>query len=102
MNGTREVVIASAVRTPVGTFGGSLAEVSAIELGRHAVVEAMRRAGIKPEQVDDVLIGNVLQAGLGQNTARQVLLKAGIPKEVPATTINMVCGSGLKSVAMAA
>ncbi len=102
MSAAREVVIASAVRTPVGTFAGSLAEVSAIDLGACAVTEALKRAGVKPEQIDDVLLGNVLQAGLGQNTARLVLLKAGIPKEVPATTINMVCGSGLKSVAMAA
>jgi acetyl-CoA C-acetyltransferase len=102
MNETREAVIVSAVRTPVGTFGGSLAEVSAIDLGCYAVVEALKRANVSPDQVEDVLMGNVLQAGLGQNTARQILLKAGIPKEVPATTINMVCGSGLKSVAMAA
>jgi acetyl-CoA C-acetyltransferase len=96
------VVIVSAVRTPVGTFGGSLAEVSAIDLGSTVVVEALKRAGVRPEQVDDVLMGNVLQAGLGQNAARLVALKAGLPKEVPATTVNMVCGSGLKSVAMAA
>lgn len=102
MNDAHDVVIASAVRTPVGTFSGSLAEVSAIELGSIVVVEALKRAGVKPEQVDDVLIGNVLQAGLGQNAARLIALKAGIPKEVPATTVNMVCGSGLKSVAMAA
>ncbi len=102
MSVSQDIVIAGAVRTPVGTFGGSLAEVSAVDLGCIAVVEAMKRASISPEQVDDVLMGNVLQAGLGQNTARQVLLKAGIPKEVPATTINMVCGSGLKSIAMAA
>ena len=98
----QDVVIASAVRTPVGTYGGSLAEVSAVDLGATVVAEALKRAGVKPDQVDDVLMGNVLQAGLGQNVARLVLLKAGIPKEVPATTINMVCGSGLKSVAMAA
>jgi acetyl-CoA C-acetyltransferase len=102
MNNSHAVVIASAVRTPVGTFGGSLAEVSAIDLGSMVVVEALKRAGVTPAQVDDVLIGNVLQAGLGQNAARLIALKAGIPKEVPATTINMVCGSGLKTVAMAA
>jgi acetyl-CoA C-acetyltransferase len=102
MDGAREVVIASAVRTPVGTFGGGLSEVSAIDLGAHVILEALKRAEVKPERVDEVLMGNVLQAGLGQNTARQALLKAGIPKEVSATTINMVCGSGLKSVAMAA
>jgi acetyl-CoA C-acetyltransferase len=102
MSEKQDAVIVSAVRTPVGTYGGSLAEVSAVDLGATVVAEALKRAGVKPEQVDDVLMGNVLQAGLGQNTARLILLKAGIPKEVPATTINMVCGSGLKSVAMAA
>jgi acetyl-CoA C-acetyltransferase len=102
MSDSRDVVIASAVRTPVGTFGGSLAEVSAVDLGAAAVVEALKRAGVAPEQVDDVLMGNVLQAGLGQNVARLISLKAGVPKEVPATTVNMVCGSGLRSVAMAA
>jgi acetyl-CoA C-acetyltransferase len=102
MSEMREAVIVSAVRTPVGTYGGSLAEVPAVDLGCYAVVAALQRAGLRPEQVEDVLIGNVLQAGLGQNTARLILLKAGIPKEVPATTINMVCGSGLKSVALAA
>jgi acetyl-CoA C-acetyltransferase len=97
----QEPVIVSAVRTPVGTFGGQFRDVSATELGRHAVKAAIERAGITAEQVDEVLLGCVLQAGLGQNPARQVALGAGIPKEAPATTINMLCGSGLKSVALA-
>ncbi len=98
----KEVVIVSAARTAVGTFGGALRDISAIELGKLAVQEAIKRAKIKPEQVEEVILGNVLQAGLGQNPARQVLIRAGIPKEVPATTINKVCASGLKSVMMAA
>jgi acetyl-CoA C-acetyltransferase len=98
----REVVIVSAARTAVGTFGGALRDIPAIELGRIAVEEALRRARTKPESVEEVILGNVLQAGQGQNPARQVLIRAGIPKEVPATTINKVCASGLKSVMMAA
>jgi len=98
----RDVVIASAVRTAVGTFGGALRDIPAIELGKIAVQEAINRAGIKPEQVEEVILGNVLTAGQGQNPARQVLIRSGIPKEVPATTINKVCASGLKSVMMAA
>src|ERR1051325_10579856 len=100
MSEPSDIVIWRAVPTPIGTFGGSLAAVSVIDMGSVVVNEALRRADVRPEQVDDVLIGNVLQAGLGQNPARQISLKAGIPKEVPATTINMVCGSGLRSVAM--
>jgi acetyl-CoA C-acetyltransferase len=96
-----EAVIVSAVRTPVGAFGGQFKDVPATVLGREAVKAAIERAGITPEQVDEVLLGCVLQAGLGQNPARQVALAAGIPKEAPATTINMLCGSGLKSVALA-
>ncbi len=98
----QEVVIASAVRTAVGTFGGTLREIPAVELGKTAAQEALKRAKIHPEQVDEVILGNVLQAGQGQNPARQVLIRCGIPKEIPATTINMVCASGLKSVMMAA
>ena len=97
-----EIVIASACRTAIGTFGGTLKDVPAAELGALVVKEAVSRAGIKPEQVDEVIFGNVLQAGLGQNVARQVTLKAGLPIETTAVTINIVCGSGLKSVAMAA
>ena len=90
----QEVVIASAVRTAVGTFGGTLREISAVELGKIAAVEALKRAKVHPGQVDEVILGNVLQAGQGQNPARQVLIHCGIPKEIPATTINMVCASG--------
>ena len=97
-----DAVIASAVRTPVGSFGGQFKDVSATDLGVHAVRAALERAGIGGEQVDEVVLGCVLQAGLGQNPARQVAIGAGIPKEVPATTINMLCGSGLKAAAIAA
>ena len=97
-----EIVIASACRTAIGTFGGTLKDVPAAELGAIVVKEAVKRAGIKPEMVDEVIFGNVLQAGLGQNIARKVTLKAGLPIETTAMTINIVCGSGLKSVALAA
>lgn len=98
----REVVIVSACRTPIGSFGGSLKNVAAADLGALTVKEAVKRAGIAPEMVDEVVYGNVLQAGLGQNVARQVSIKAGLPVETTAVTINIVCGSGLKTVAMAA
>lgn len=98
----KEVVIVSAARTPVGRFGGTLKEIPAVKLGVVAVQEALKRAQVSPGQVDEVILGNVLQAGLGQNPARQVVIHAGIPQEVPATTINKVCASGLKSVMMAA
>ena len=96
-----DAVIVSAVRTPVGSFGGQLKDVPATELGAHAITAALERAGITPDQVDEVLLGCVLQAGLGQNPARQAAMRAQIPKEVPSTTVNMVCGSGLKAVALA-
>ncbi len=98
----REVVIVNAARTAVGTFGGALRDIPAIDLGKVAVQEAIKRAGIKPDQVEEVILGNVLQAGQGQNPARQVVIRAGLPQEIPATTINKVCASGLKSVMMAA
>lgn len=98
----RDVILAGAVRTPVGSFGGALAPMQAWELGAIAIAEALRRAGIAPDQVDEVLMGNILQAGQGQGPARQAAMKAGIPQEVPATTINMLCASGLKAVTMAA
>lgn len=98
----REAVIVSAVRTAIGSFNGSLAPVSAIELGGLVIKEALRRAGADGASVDEVIMGNVLQAGLGQNPARQATLKAGLPIEVPALTINKVCGSGLKAVNLAA
>ncbi|MGA2007024.1 MAG: acetyl-CoA C-acyltransferase, partial [Solirubrobacteraceae bacterium] len=96
-----DAVIVSAVRTPVGSFGGHFKDVAATELGAQVVRAALERAEISGEEVDEVLLGCVLQAGLGQNPARQVAIGAGLPNEVPATTINMLCGSGLKSVAIA-
>jgi len=98
----RDVVIASAARTAVGSFGGGLKDLPAVELGKIAVMEALKRGGVKPELVEEVILGCVLTAGQGQNPTRQVLIRAGIPKEVPGTTINKVCASGLKSVMMAA
>lgn len=98
----KEVVIVSAVRTAVGNFNGALAPFSAPELGAIAMKEALQRAGVSAETVDEVIFGNVLQAGLGQNPARQAAVKAGIPVEVPSYTINKVCGSGLKTVNLAA
>ncbi|MBP1918958.1 acetyl-CoA C-acetyltransferase [Youngiibacter multivorans] len=98
----REVVIVSAVRTPLGAFGGKFKEVSAVALGTAAVKGALEKAGVKPELVEEVIFGNVLGAGLGQNVARQVSIHAGIPIEVPSFTVNKVCGSGLKAVALAA
>jgi len=98
----REVVIVSAVRTPIGAFGGSFKDVSAVKLGAVVVKEALARANVKPELVDEVIFGSVLQAGLGQNVARQVAIAAGIPNEVPSMTINKVCGSGLKTVILGA
>jgi len=97
----REVVIASAVRTAVGSFGGSLKDIAPADLGAIVVKAALERAGVKPADVDEVVLGCVLQAGQGQGVARQASIKAGIPKEVPAWTLNMICGSGLKSVSMA-
>ena len=97
-----EVVIISGVRTPVGKFQGTLSEFSAVQLGALAVKEAVQRAGVKAEQVDECIMGNVLPAGLGQNPARQAALFGGLRDEVTAMTINKVCGSGLKAVALAA
>ncbi|MDD3422076.1 MAG: acetyl-CoA C-acetyltransferase [Bacilli bacterium] len=98
----KKIVIVSAARTPIGSFGGAFKGVSAVQLGVVAAKEAIKRAGLKPEQIDEVYIGNVLGAGLGQNVARQVTLGVGCPVEVPAVTINVVCGSGLRSVSIAA
>ena len=95
-------VVLSAVRTPIGKFQGGLQSFSAPELGGKVVVEAARRAGISPEQIDEAILGNVVQAGLGQNPARQAALKSGCAARVAAMTINKVCGSGLKAVALAA
>ncbi|MFC1574271.1 acetyl-CoA C-acetyltransferase [Candidatus Latescibacterota bacterium] len=98
----KKALLYGAVRTPTGSFGGSLKTISAAELGSVAVAESVKRTGLMPEYVDEVIMGNVLQAGSGQNPARQAAMKAGIPKEVPSMTINKVCGSGLKAVVLAA
>ncbi len=98
----KKAVIVSAARTPIGSFGGAYSSLSAVDLGVIAAKEAIKRAGIEPSMVDEVYLGNVLGAGLGQNVARQVSIGAGIPVETPALTINMVCGSGLRAVSMAA
>uniref|UniRef100_UPI003564FBF8 acetyl-CoA C-acetyltransferase n=1 Tax=Enterocloster aldenensis TaxID=358742 RepID=UPI003564FBF8 len=98
----KKIVLAGACRTAIGTMGGTLSTTSSQELGAAVIRDALGRTGIKPEQVDFVYMGCVLQAGLGQNVARQASLKAGIPVEIPAVTINVVCGSGLDSVNLAA
>ncbi|MEJ8544178.1 acetyl-CoA C-acyltransferase [Brevibacillus borstelensis] len=97
----REIVIASAVRTAIGNFQGALAGVSATQLGAIVLEAALERAGVAKEAVDEVILGNVLQAGLGQNPARQAAIRAGLPQQVPSMTINKVCGSGLKAVHLA-
>ena len=98
----QDAVIVSAVRTAIGTYGGGLAEVPAVTLGEICIRAALERADLKPGQVNEVIMGNVLQAGLGQNPARQSAINAGLPVEIPAMTINKVCGSGLKTVMLAA
>ncbi|MCR4833388.1 MAG: acetyl-CoA C-acetyltransferase [Butyrivibrio sp.] len=98
----KKVVLAGACRTAIGKMGGALSTTPAADLGAIVIKEALNRAGVKPEQVDEVLMGCVIQAGLGQNVARQATIKAGLPVEVPAVTINVVCGSGLNCVNMAA
>jgi acetyl-CoA C-acetyltransferase len=99
---TREVVLVGACRTPVASFGGALKDIKAVDLGSLVMGEALKRAGINAELVDEVIFGCVLQAGLGQNVARQSAIKAGIPNEVSAMTTNKVCGSGLRAVSLAA
>src|SRR6188508_1848174 len=98
----KEVYIISAVRTPIGSFGGSLKDLSATQLGAIAIKGALQKAGVKPEQIQDVLMGCVLQANLGQAPARQAAKFAGLPDEVNCTTVNKVCASGMKSISMAA
>jgi acetyl-CoA C-acetyltransferase len=98
----RDAVILSGCRTPIGTFGGAFKDVSAVELGTAAVREALARSGVPADRVDEVVLGCILQAGLGMNPARQVAIRAGLPESVPAVTVNKVCGSGLKAVTMAA
>jgi len=100
--GKTEAVIVSAVRTAIGSFNGSLKDISAPELGAAVIKDALKQAGVQPEQVDEVIMGNVLQAGLGQNPARQAAIKAGLPESASSMTINKVCGSGLKAVHLAA
>ncbi|MBK1810561.1 acetyl-CoA C-acetyltransferase [Clostridium sp. YIM B02505] len=98
----KDVVIVSAVRTAIGAYGKTLKDVPAVDLGAVVIKEAVKRAGIKPELISEVIFGNVLQAGLGQNPARQAAVKAGLPVEIPALTLNKVCGSGLRSIILAA
>ncbi|MCE5296512.1 MAG: acetyl-CoA C-acetyltransferase [Euryarchaeota archaeon] len=97
-----DVVILSAARTAIGKFGGSLKDAPAVELGAIAIKEAVKRAGLEPKDIGECIMGNVLQAGLGQNPARQAAVKAGLPYEIGSVTINKVCGSGMKSVMLAA
>ena len=97
----REVVVVSALRTALGSFGGSLSSVPATELGAQVIKRVLDDSKITGDQVDEVILGNVLQAGLGQNPARQASIKAGLPDHVPALTINKVCGSGLKAIHLA-
>ena len=101
MTDIRKAVIISAARTPTGKFQGLLKGFSAPDLGAIAIKEAVKRAGIGGEQIDEVIMGCVVQAGIGQAPARQAALKAGLPPEVSALTVNMVCGSGLRAVALA-
>lgn len=98
----KKIVIAGACRTAIGKMGGALSNTPAADLGAIVIKEALNRADVKPEQVDHVYMGCVIQAGLGQNVARQASIKAGLPIEVPAVTVNVVCGSGLNCVNMAA
>src|SRR6476661_258653 len=98
MNKDFEVVILSACRTPIGSFGGALKDLSAVDLGAIVIREAVARAKVKPADIGDVIMGCVLQAGAGMNVARQAALKAGLPVEVPGMTVNRVCGSGLQAV----
>src|ERR1700758_1777658 len=102
MAGLEEVVIIAGCRTPIGKFQGSLSDIAAPQLGAVAVREAVKRADLQPQQVDECIMGNVVSAGLGQNPARQAALFGGLPPEVSAMTINKVCGSGLKAVGLAA
>lgn len=99
---SKEIVIASAVRTPIGAFQGCFSNVPAVDLATTTIKEALNRAGVSPDQVDETILGCVLQAGLYQGVARQAAVKAGIPIEKPALTVNMICGSGLRTVEMAA
>jgi len=96
-----EAYIVGGVRTAVGRFNGSLAALNAIELGSEVIKEVIKRTSIRGEEAEEVIMGNVLQAGLGQNPARQAAIRGGLPENIPSFTVNKVCGSGLKSVALA-
>jgi len=96
----KDVFIVSAVRTPIGKFGGSLASFSAAEIGVSAATAALERARVAPEQVEETIFGNARQAGGGPNPARQISIRSGVPQEVPAYTVNMACASGMKSIAL--
>ncbi|MBB3197019.1 acetyl-CoA C-acetyltransferase [Roseateles terrae] len=102
MSTAQDIVIVAAARTPIGKFGGSLAKIPASELGALVIQDLLRRSGLQADQIQEVILGQVLQAGTGQNPARQAVIKAGLPVSVPAMTINKVCGSGLKAVMLAA
>jgi acetyl-CoA C-acetyltransferase len=102
MSSPQDIVIVAAARTPIGKFGGALSTTPASELGATVIQELLRRSGLQPDQVNEVILGQVLTAGVGQNPARQAVIKAGLPVSVPAMTINKVCGSGLKAVMLAA
>ena len=96
----QDVYIVSAVRTPIGKFGGSLASMTAVDMGVVAAKSAIERAGIRPENVEETIIGNARQAGGGPNPARQISIRSGVPQEVPAYTVNKACASGMKSIAL--
>src|SRR5271169_6889049 len=96
------VYILSAVRTPIGKFGGSLASLTAADMGVVAAKAAIERAGIQPEEVEETIFGNARQAGGGPNVARQISIRSGVPQETPAYTVNMACASGMKSIVLAA
>ncbi|KGE56623.1 beta-ketoacyl synthase, N-terminal domain protein, partial [Streptococcus pyogenes MGAS2111] len=98
----KNIVIVEALRTPIGAFGGSFKSVSAVELGTTVLKKILDKTQVKPEMVDEVILGNVLHAGLGQNVARQVAVHSGIPEDKTAFTLDMVCGSGLKAIQLAA
>ena len=102
MSSPQDIVIVAAARTPIGKFGGTLSKTPASELGAIVIQELLRRSGLQPDQINEVILGQVLTAGVGQNPARQAVIKAGLPVTVPAMTINQVCGSGLKAVMLAA
>ncbi|MDH0864348.1 acetyl-CoA C-acetyltransferase [Mitsuaria sp. GD03876] len=102
MSSPQDIVIVAAARTPIGKFGGTLSKTPASELGAIVIQELLRRSGLQPDQIHEVILGQVLTAGVGQNPARQAVIKAGLPVTVPAMTINKVCGSGLKAVMLAA